>query len=161
MKKVIVMILSLGLLLVGCSEGSKEEKEPVKSEYTIGETVELEKLNVTLNNVRYVETDEFFKPEAGEVWIALEFTFENTSEESQYIAGIFEITLRDDEGRDKEMNIWGELEGSLDGDVMPQEKLTGEKSFTLKESDTTLTAYYKSTFAKEPVKFVFTTGDIK
>ena len=155
MKKSVSLLMILMLLLTGCTSSNQEEKVERKSQYSIGETVEVEGILITLNGVRVLEGDEFMKPEDGEEWIALDFTFENTTDKAEYIAGIFEISLRDSEGRDKDINIWGDVQGSLDGDLLSNDKLRGEKAFTVKSEDEELTALYKSTFSgNEPIKFV-------
>lgn len=161
MRKFIVLLIA-SLFLIGCGDADKEDVVEKKSEYTVGDTVEMDGMNITLNGVRYVEGDELFKPDEGTFWIALDITFENTSEKSEYVAGIFNITLKDDEGIEKDQNIWGNLEGSLDGDVLGGEKLRGEKSFVIKGDESEVYAYYKSTFSSnEPIKFVIDLGSVE
>lgn len=155
MKKLLSVLFISLLILTGCSDSEKAEAVPKKTEYQIGETAEVDGLKITLNSTRKVEGDSLVTPESGTEWIALDFTFENTTEESIYIAGIFEITLKDADGRELTQNIWGDLKGSVDGDVLPGEKLTGEKSFEIKGDESGLFAYYKAPFSKsDAVKFI-------
>ncbi len=156
MKKILVTVFMLFVLMACTSEPAAEKK----SEYAINETAELKGMNITLTNVRILEGDEYFKPEEKEAWVALEFKFENTSDKSQYVAGIFDITLKDGDGREKTQNIWGDLEGSLDGDILAGDQMLGEKSFIIKKEDTELYAYYKPLASGvEPIKFLVKVGE--
>ena len=160
MKKLFTGFLVILILLVGCESSNepKDNEAPVvekKTEFVIGETAEVDGLKITINGTRILEGDDFLEPDEGTQWIAIDFTFENTTDESVYIAGIFDITLKDEDGREKEMNIWGDLSGSVDGDVLPQEKLSGEKSFVITGEEANLYIYYKPTFSSDtPIKFV-------
>lgn len=160
MKKLFTGFLVILILLVGCESSNEPEDNgaPVvekKTEFAIGETAEVDGLKIIINGTRILEGDDYFKPDEGTQWIAIDFTFENTTDESVYIAGIFDITLKDEDGREKEMNIWGDLNGNVDGDVLPQEKLSGEKSFVITGDETNLYIYYKPTFSSDtPIKFV-------
>lgn len=156
MKKIMYVLVVAILMLAGCSsDNSDEPKEPVKTEYAIGETAEINGIKVTVNAVRSVEGDTIIKPEEGTEWIAVEVTFENTTKESVYIGGIFELTMKDGEGREKDQNIWGDLNGKVDGDVLAGEKMTGEKSFVITGDEESLALYYKpSLTSKDIVKFI-------
>lgn len=160
MKKLFTVFLMSLILLAGC-ESSNEPKASEtagttqKTEFEIGETAEVDGVKITINGTRILEGDDFFEPDEGTQWIAVDFTFENTTDESVYIAGIFDIALKDENGREKEMNIWGDLSGSVDGDVLPHEKLSGEKSFVITGEEANLYIYYKPTFSSDtPIKFV-------
>ncbi|CAM3585980.1 DUF4352 domain-containing protein [Erysipelothrix urinaevulpis] len=153
MKRILLALLVLILMSACASE--EREKEPVKTEFKVGETAVIDDIKITLNSMRTVKGDEFLKPEEGTEWLALDFTFENTSDESVYIAGIMDITLKDDEGREKEVNIWGDNDGNLDGDILPGEKMRGEKGFVVTGDEKALNAYYKPSFSsKDPLKFI-------
>lgn len=156
MKKILVVMLLSVLVLTGCSSsGEKKEKEAPKIEFAIGETAEVEGLKITVNGIRTLEGEEYIKPEEGAEWIAVDFTFENTGSKSKYIGGILELSMKDNEGREKDSNIWGKLDGSVDGDVLPGEKLSGEKSFVINGDESNLFVYYKPTFStKDPIKFI-------
>lgn len=158
MKKILGAVLVILLVLTGCSstEGDSEEtKEPVKTEFAIGETAEIDGVKVTVNGTRILEGNAYMKPDEGKQWIAVDFTFENTKDDSVYIGGIFEITMKDGDGREKDQNIWGELEGSVDADVLSGEKLSGEKSFVISGDETHLYVYYKpSLSSSNPLKFI-------
>lgn len=167
MKHILRMLLVVSLLLAGCSSTDKKtdvetekegdiqtKEEAPKTHYNIGETAEIDGLKVTVNAVRIMEHNEYIAPEEGYQWIAVDFTFENISDKSKYIAGIFDVVLKDGDGREQNQNIWGDLSGSIDGDVLAGEKLSGEKSFTVKEDVESLTIYYKPTLSsKDPIKF--------
>ena len=161
MRKIIGSLLIVLLVLVGCSSEPSNESKPEaqivveKKEYSVGETAEIDGLKVTLNSVRNLEGDDIISPDEGTEWIVVDFTFENTNDESKYVGGIFEITMRDGDGREKDQNIWGDLEGSVDGDIPAGEKLSGEKSFVIKGDEESLYVYYKPSFStKDAIKFV-------
>lgn len=154
MKKYLFALVVFSLLLTGCSTDKKEEVVK-KTEYALGETAEIKNLKMTVNSTRIDEGDGVFSPDEGTQWIAIEVTFENTGDESQYIAGIFDITLKDEEGREKDQSIWGSTTGSLDGDVLAGEKLTGEKSFIITGEEEHLYLYYKASFSSDdPIKVI-------
>lgn len=161
MKKLAVLSLVLYIMFgfAGCSSdnssngSSNETKQPEKTEFFIGDTQEVDGIKITVNSVRAVEGISFAEPDEGTKWIAIDVTFENTTKEDQYIGGIFELTLKDGDGREKEQNIFGELSGSVDGDVLAGEKLTGEKSFVVNVDETIVYLYYKTTWGSKTVKF--------
>lgn len=153
MKKLVAVLCLTLFLLIGCSS-SDTPKEETKSEYSIGETAETKNFNITVNSIKSLDGNEFISPDEGEEWIAIDMTFENTGEESKYIGGIFELSLKDQDGRSKDYNIFGDTDGSLDGDVLPGEKLSGEISFIISGDEASLILYYQPTFStSKPIKF--------
>lgn len=150
MKKILGLILFSMLVLTGCSSEDAPEIS-LKSEYAVGETAELKNLKITVNSTRIIEGSDFLKPDEGQEWIAIDMTFENTGTESDYIGAILELTLKDSEGRSRDYNMFADLNGSLDGNVLSGEKLSGEISFVISENDSDLILYYEPTFSTEEI----------
>lgn len=153
MKKIVGILSVLLILISGCSS-EKTEEVAKKSEYQVGEIAEIKGLKMSVNSSRLLEGNEYFGPDEGTQWIAYDITFENTSDESKYIGAILEISLKDGEGRSKDYNVFGETDGTLDSNVLAQEKLSGEISFVISGEETELYLYYQPTFSKEnAIKF--------
>lgn len=136
MKKVcsLCLCLVLGLSMSGCSSSDKkevdktEEKEVKKDTYGIGETVLVEDINITVNATRIGEGI-FGDADEGKEYFVLDITLENIGEEEATSSSIICYQLKDADGRKKSLAIGADTEGSLDGTIAPNEKLTGEIAF--------------------------------
>uniref|UniRef100_UPI00037F4948 DUF4352 domain-containing protein n=1 Tax=Streptococcus sobrinus TaxID=1310 RepID=UPI00037F4948 len=65
------------------TESAKKEEKKEDKVFKIGETVEVNGLQITLNSVAFVEADEYLAPEKGKV-LEVQFTAKNTSKKEKY-----------------------------------------------------------------------------
>lgn len=152
-KKYVFILLSFILIigLSGCGTTTVPEKvdnapqtqqtqEPVAPEnevFSIGETVKMGSLQLTLNGARFVLGDNFFKPDAGTKWLAFDCTIENSAETSTGISSLLMFKLYDADNFSKETTwLASGLKGSLDGEIGAGRKMRGEIAFVVGENET-------------------------
>ena len=144
---ILSLILNLGL---GCGEDVKPEKveelteeeqvtekkieeameETPKTEiFEIGDTIKMGSLQFKVNSVRTSEGDEFSKPDEGNVYLCVDITIENISNEEETISSLLMFKIVDKDGRSYDMAIFADAEGSVDGSLGVGRKMTGELSF--------------------------------
>lgn len=132
--KRILMMLWLAIMcicLISCGEpyNRDEEKKKIDNKtYTIGDTVELQNQNFTVNRVRILEEDKdgYKKPEDGKEFLLVSCTIENTSDEDICISSMLLFKIFDKEGVECKQEIFINSEGNLDVTVLPGKKIKGE-----------------------------------
>lgn len=158
MKRILILILSL-ILLAGCSSDpatdenvNNNQNEPPK-EYLVGETQEDDGIFIKVNSIRLSEGSEYFKPEEGKVFFVLDITIENKTNEEYGVSSMLNFELKDEDGREQDLTVFADNDGSLDGNILPNEKMTGEIAFeTAKEGK--LYLYFTSAiFSGKTLKF--------
>lgn len=153
-----VFLISLVILLVfallGCGETTQPERveeekngEAVTEEgtevggaeeyFAIGDTVKMGDLVFTLNTARWDSGDEFFAPDEGERWLVLDCTIENQADESTSISSMLMFSLYDEEHYSCNQEFVADLRGSLDGELGPGRKMSGEIAFSVSEEHST------------------------
>jgi hypothetical protein len=139
--RVVVLAAVCAIAFAGCSiEDTKIESSnndsgsettqaaPKNVTASIGDTVTAGDMAFTLNSVRVAEGDEFFSPEPGEKWVVFDGTWENRGSENESVSSLMQFEWRV-AGRSMDMTIMADLNGSLDGDVLPGSSLSGEIAF--------------------------------
>lgn len=130
MKKVfsLLLVAVLGFVLVGCgSETKTDKKKEEKKDYTIGETASVDDIKITVNSTR--NDAGIFAPEEGTVYFVLDITLENTGDEDFTSSSMMSFKLKDADGREQDLSIGANLNGSMDTDVPAGEKASGEIAF--------------------------------
>lgn len=114
------------------NEANEEEDENL----IVGDTVNFDGLEITLNEVRNEPGGEFDEPNE-DLFIVANLTIENTTDEEQAISSIMNIELKDEEGYSYNTTFLTEgTKGQLDGSIEPGGKMRGEIPFDVSESDT-------------------------
>lgn len=154
MRKLLLSLVLIVGLLAGCGEEStvekvegdgQEKQEKQKQEvFKVGDSVKFDDLKITLTKVRKAKSD--FTPQNDQIIVELQI--ENTSDKPQNVSSLLQMKLVDPDGRSYDMTITGNERGSLDGEVGPGRKMTGEIAFDVEKAD-----YYEFVF-EDP----FTTG---
>lgn len=156
MKRFLSLFLVLGLVfgVAACSSDSddskkddnkEEAKKEEKKVPTIGDTVEVEGIKITVNSTRISTGSDISKPDEGMEWIVLDITLENTTDEALSSSSLLSYTLKDGDGRKQDIEIFADLNGSLDTEVEAGGKATGEIAFSTKPGSS-LTLTYKPGF---------------
>lgn len=115
---------------------SSDEEESDTTELSVGDTVNFDGLEITLNEARVEEGGDFDEP-AEDLFVVANLTIENTTDESQTVSSIMNIELKDDEGYSYNTTFLIEgTKGQLDGEIEPGGKMRGEIPFDVPESDT-------------------------
>ena len=149
MKKLMMMaiigILAMSLF-VGCEESTPEkienpppqaqpEEPPQASQeiFEIGDTVGIGNWELTINSTRHDDGDEFSKPEDGEVWLTLDITMQNLSDEQRTVSSYMMFELVDIDGRKQDEAMWADTNGRVGGDLGAGRRLAGEIAFKVSE----------------------------
>ncbi|SNX53638.1 DUF4352 domain-containing protein [Thermoanaerobacterium sp. RBIITD] len=152
MKKIILVLLAMLLLITiaGCTEtipekqtttptnqssetktGNQTKQEAKKPEiFKIGDTVKMDKLNITVNGVRYSNGSDFLKPEDGKVYAIVDATIENIDSKAQTVSSMLMFKLADSDGYNYNSTI-GDTKAQLDGEVGAGRKMRGEVAFEI------------------------------
>ena len=138
MKRIAAMILALvmSLSLAACSANdapSKEEQgknEPAQTEqkntFGLNETAVFKDLKFTATTLEESKGEQFFEPESGNVFVGIQFTIENISDEEQSVSSVllFEA-YADDVKCSYSLSAAMAFDGTLDGSLAPGKKLVG------------------------------------
>ncbi|MDR5659013.1 DUF4352 domain-containing protein [Serpentinicella sp. ANB-PHB4] len=114
-------------------ETSSEEETPAAENFEIGDKVEIGGINITVNSVRWDEGAEFFGPDEGEKWLAIDVTLENTKDESANVSSMLMFDLYDEDNYKRDLALSTTTEGSLDGELGAGRSMRGEIAFSVKE----------------------------
>ena len=138
MKKLLAVVLTVVLCfsLVGClgEEGpSKETNKPAEHQkaedlvFGLNETAVFEELKFTATEIKESNGDAFFTPESGNIFVGINFTVENISDEEQSVSTILLFEgYADDVKCDYSFSASCAFsDGSLDGTIAPGKKLVG------------------------------------
>ena len=103
----------------------------------------------TVNSARWDKGDDWSEPEEGERWLLLDCTIENQGSESTTISSLLMFKLYDEENYSRDMEIFADTKGSLDGELGFGRKMRGEVAFNVEEGQ----SYWEFIF--EPEVFGF------
>lgn len=116
-------------------EAEIEDEEVAEEDLRIGDTMNVNGLYVTVKGVRTdTGKDEWDTPEK-DFYLILDVELENTTEESQNISTLLQMSLQDDASYSQDISIFADTKGSLDGEIGAGRKLAGEIAFDVEESD--------------------------
>ncbi|MBA7606386.1 hypothetical protein ES703_13534 [subsurface metagenome] len=105
------------------------EETPKTEIFEIGDTIKMGSLQFKVNSVRTSEGDEFFKPDESNVYLFVDITIENISNEEEHISSLLIFKIVDKDGRSYDMAIFADAKGSVDGSLAAGRKMTGELSY--------------------------------
>lgn len=131
---------------------STEATENKQEVFNVGDTIELKDFKVTINNVYKVESDnEFYQPEEGNQFLAVDCTLENISDKDQTVSSMIMFKVVDSEGRKCKYSLTGQTAanaGQLDGTIGAGRKLTGVYVVEVEEGKTGLELEFDSSFIR-------------
>lgn len=170
MKRVIrsLLLLLVVLLMASCSDNttvvnptngndSNEETEtpsPSVKVYGVNELIEFTSgLSIKILETRTDMGAEYFEPDEGNEYFYIMVQIINNSDESEDISSYMQFELKDDNGIEKEMAIFAETVGSLDGTVLSGDKMTGEIAYELPiDLEGPLFLYFSADWFSDPIK---------
>lgn len=171
-KKSLCMILATTMLLAGCANSGTEDKpklvtknsneqtenettstaaptEEAKEFFTVGETAEMNDIQVTLVNYEESEGNDWGKPEDGKIFVFPEMEIANNSDEEISVSSMvsFECYV-DDYKTDFSSNAFMAIstedgKQQLDGSVAPGKRLKGVLGIEAPADWKTIEIYYK------------------
>lgn len=105
---------------------TKEEKSNKEEVFNIGDTIELDKFKITVNEVKTTNGSDFIKPQEGNEFLYVDATVENISDKEQTVSSVLMFKVVDKDGRAMKQTIVENANGQLDGTIGPGRKMTGE-----------------------------------
>lgn len=113
------------------ASGSEKQDEPSSNApevFKVGDIIKDGDLEVVINSAQ--QTNEgLVAPEEGKAYFVIDATITNTGDKKENISSILMFELKDAEGRNKDMAFGVDTNGSLDGEILPSEKLTGQLAY--------------------------------
>ncbi len=146
------------LIIIGASSSPSSEKvgsngiaaapaqQTAQTTYKVGDQIQLGSSVITVNSVSYSDGGQFTSPSAGNEWLDLNITIQNTSSSQQYVTTLGQMFVRDAQGNsyqvtatDKELS---NPSSSLDGAIIANSKRTGWVGFEIPKTATGLQFQY-------------------
>ena len=172
MKRLFILLMGVVLVvsLVACDldQPTKEENQskPVQESsvlkedtFSLNETAVFSNLKFTANEIKESNGDDFFTPDDGNVFVAVNFTIENKSDEEQNISSIllFDAYV-DDVKCEYSVNANCAFDsGTLDGSIAPGKKMTGWYALEVSKDWSNLEMHVSASWLSgSSAKFVFT-----
>ncbi|QKS71697.1 DUF4352 domain-containing protein [Paenalkalicoccus suaedae] len=112
-----------------------EEEEVVEETVTVGDTMNFDGLEITLNDAYTSQGGDFEEP-SNDHFLVLDMTIANTTDEAANVSTFLQMSVQDDESFTHDPTIMLEAAGSLDGEIGPGRDNRGEVAFDVNASET-------------------------
>ncbi|WP_166177178.1 DUF4352 domain-containing protein [Rubrobacter tropicus] len=109
--------------------GNTEASQPsTEQDLGIGDSIEAEGVEATLNGVRILPTTDLDQPieNPDNRFLAADLTFENVSDEAVSVSSLLEFVLKNEEGYSASQTVHTQQKGLAEGEIAPDEKASGE-----------------------------------
>ena len=143
MKKLLALlacgVLSLSLTACGSSDSGETTDEPAEEQteekdenkvYGIGETATVEDVDITVNSTRVAQSTLGVTPEDGKIYFVIDVSLANNKDDTFNSSSIMCYSLKDADGREQDMAIDVDMNGSLDTEIPADQKGAGEIAYT-------------------------------
>ena len=110
------------------NESTEDSQPPTEQELGVGDSVELEGIEATLNEVRILPTTDLDQPiqNPDNRFLAADLTFENVSEEAVSVSSLLEFVLKNEEGYSASQTVHTQQRELAEGEIAPGETANGE-----------------------------------
>ncbi|MDR3547744.1 MAG: DUF4352 domain-containing protein [Candidatus Pacebacteria bacterium] len=116
--------------------------------FNVGDQVKIGDSILTVNKVSVTQGGEFLKPDAGDEFVNLNITIQNTSNTSQYVTTLGQMFIKDSGGNSYQVTTTDVTEqnisNDLDGQVIADSKRTGWVGFEVPAEDKGLQFQYQA-----------------
>ncbi|MDQ6694193.1 MAG: DUF4352 domain-containing protein [Chloroflexota bacterium] len=136
----------------GTNFGGVSDGTPETASLAVGNSGISDALKFTLNSI-HRDSGDFLKPAAGNEYIVLNMTIENTSSDKKIVSTLLNFSVKDGTGHRYSLALGAKTTGSLDGDIAPNTKTTGETAFEVPANATGLVFIYNPLLGGDPIKF--------
>ena len=111
-------------------QGQNDEasRSPTEQDLGVGDSVEVEGVEATLNEVRVLPTTDLDRPvqNPDNRFLAADLTFENVSEGPVSVSSLLEFVLKNAEGYSASQTVHTQQRELAEGEIAPGEKASGE-----------------------------------
>lgn len=171
MKKFLALVLSVLMILTLCAcdlesdkpskevGASSQSSETAKEEtFSLNETAVFNNLKFTATEIKESNGESFFTPESGNVFVGVNFTIENTSDEEQDISSILLFDAYSDDVKcDYSFTAACAFGDTLDGSIAPGKKMVGWYAVEVPQNWQSVEMHVSSDWlSNNSAKFVFT-----
>lgn len=118
------------------SDQKTEAKSEQQEIFKVGETVKMGDLEFTVNGIRTDEGGDFNKPEEGNAFLIIDATIKNTGQDSNALSSLMMFKLYDSDFYQKDMAIFADTKGNLDGELGAGRTMRGEVAFEVGKNET-------------------------
>lgn len=115
------------------TEGTEESEEVVDESLTVGDTVNFDGLEITLNEAYTSSGSDWETPE-NDQYVILDLTIENTTDETANVSTLLQMSMQDEASYNYDIALYTETKGSLDGEVGAGRDMRGEVAFDVDQS---------------------------
>ena len=121
--------------------------------YAVGDPIEVGDLVMTVNEVSEPAGSDFIKPDAGNKFVLLDVSFENTGTEQAIVSTILQMSLLDSDGNkyDADISAMTLGEKTVDGEINAGDTLTGVVGFQVPEAASGLVFVYSELLGDKKV----------
>ena len=103
-------------------------RSPTEQDLGVGDSVEVEGVEATLNGVRVLPASDLDRPvqNPDNRFLAADLTFENVSDGPVSVSSLLEFVLKNEEGYSASQTAHAQQRGLAEGEIGPNEKASGE-----------------------------------
>jgi hypothetical protein len=131
---------------VGNTSGSQNTTAKQDEVFKVGDQVKMGSSIVTINKVEYSQGGQYSKPTAGNEWLNLNITIENTGSTGQGISTLGQMFVRDGDKNSYQVAVTNKAMENpgfgLDGQILANSKRTGWVGFEIPKTATGLQFQY-------------------
>lgn len=119
------------------SESQEPAQQPQPQVFNVGDIVTIGDSTLVVLGWDNVEPSEFFEPDPGKKFIAVDLLVVNNSSEARGISSLMQMSLKDSTAQQYKPDLMANMavdSNSVDGELAPGEKLRGRVGFSVPES---------------------------
>ena len=118
----------------GTWEYLKDQPQESYKTFKMGTAIKISNIQFCLNSARWSKGDDLFSPESNNIWLILDCSVKNISNESVMFSSMLMLKLIDKEGYSQEQAIFANTKGTLDGELSPNQLMRGEIAYEVEIS---------------------------
>ena len=109
-------------------QNTEASQPPTEQELGVGDSVEVEGIEATLNGVRILPTTDFDQPiqNPDNRFLAADLTFENVSEGAISVSSLLELVLKNEEGYSASQTFHSQQRELAEGEIGPGQRASGD-----------------------------------
>jgi uncharacterized protein DUF4352 len=127
------------------NKSAEASQPPTEQELGVGDSVEAEGIEATLNEVRVLPATDLDRPvqNPDNRFLAADLTFENVSERAVSVSSLLEFVLKNEEGYSASQTVHTQQRELAEGEIGPGQKASGEIVYEVPPESRSLQLDYK------------------
>jgi len=113
----------------GTWEYIKDSPQKGYKTFKMGAVIRVSDFQFCLNSARWSKVSDLDSPKSGYIWLILNCTVKNISDEPIIMSSMLSLKLVDKEGYSQDQAIFADIKGSLDGQLSPNQTMKGEIAY--------------------------------